>query len=146
MRQVVANSIDTFYATKRLIARQFAEKEVQADPVLIAYEIVNAANGDAWISIRGTKMAPPQVSAEILRKIEEAAEDYLGEPVTEAVITVPVYFNDARREASSLSCWTLARACARPAKFSPPSRSISSCPDAIAWPLTTATRCTQSEP
>ncbi|MBC7499211.1 MAG: molecular chaperone DnaK [Herminiimonas sp.] len=99
-RQAVTNSKNTLYATKRLIGRKFAEKEVQKDLALMAYEIVNAANGDAWISIRGKQMAPPQISAEILRKMKKTAEDYLGEPVTEAVITVPAYFNDAQRQAT----------------------------------------------
>ena len=99
-RQAVTNSKDTLYATKRLIGRKFAEKEVQKDLSLMAYDIVNAANGDAWISTRGKQMAPPQISAEILRKMKKTAEDYLGEQVTEAVITVPAYFNDAQRQAT----------------------------------------------
>ena len=99
-RQAVTNSKNTLYATKRLIGRKFAEKEVQKDLALMAYEIVSASNGDAWISIRGKQMAPPQISAEILRKMKKTAEDYLGEPVTEAVITVPAYFNDAQRQAT----------------------------------------------
>ena len=99
-RQAVTNSKNTLYATKRLIGRKFAEKEVQKDLALMAYEIVKASNGDAWISIRGKQMAPPQISAEILRKMKKTAEDYLGELVTEAVITVPAYFNDAQRQAT----------------------------------------------
>lgn len=99
-RQAVTNSKNTLYATKRLIGRKFSESEVQKDLKLMPYEIVNASNGDAWISVRGKQMAPPQISAEILRKMKKTAEDYLGEPVTDAVITVPAYFNDAQRQAT----------------------------------------------
>jgi len=99
-RQSVTNPRNTVYASKRLIGRKFAEKEVQKDIDLMPYKITAADNGDAWIEVRGKKMAPPQISAEILRKMKKTAEDYLGEEVTEAVITVPAYFNDAQRQAT----------------------------------------------
>ena len=99
-RQAVTNPRNTVYAVKRLIGRKFAEKEVQKDIDLMPYTISAADNGDAWVEIRGTKLAPQQVSAEILRKMKKTAEDYLGEEVTEAVITVPAYFNDAQRQAT----------------------------------------------
>lgn len=99
-RQAVTNPTNTVYAVKRLIGRKFAEKEVQKDIDLMPYKIAKADNGDAWVEIRGEKLAPPQVSAEILRKMKKTAEDYLGEAVTEAVITVPAYFNDAQRQAT----------------------------------------------
>nr|WP_256365117.1 molecular chaperone DnaK [Caldimonas brevitalea] len=99
-RQAVTNPRNTLYAVKRLIGRKFTEKEVQKDIDLMPYEIVAADNGDAWVGVRGKKMAPPQVSAEVLRKMKKTAEDYLGEPVTEAVITVPAYFNDSQRQAT----------------------------------------------
>ena len=99
-RQAVTNPTNTLYAVKRLIGRKFAEKEVQKDIDLMPYKIAKADNGDAWVEIRGNKLAPPQVSAEILRKMKKTAEDYLGEEVTEAVITVPAYFNDAQRQAT----------------------------------------------
>ena len=99
-RQAVTNPRNTLYAVKRLIGRKFAEKEVQKDIDLMPYKIAKADNGDAWVEIRGNKLAPPQVSAEILRKMKKTAEDYLGEEVTEAVITVPAYFNDAQRQAT----------------------------------------------
>src|SRR6187399_1793709 len=99
-RQAVTNPRHTFYAVKRLIGRKFTEKEVQKDIDLMPYKIVAADNGDAWIDERGKKLAPPQISAEVLRKMKKTAEDYLGEPVTEAVITVPAYFNDSQRQAT----------------------------------------------
>jgi molecular chaperone DnaK len=99
-RQAVTNPRNTLYAVKRLIGRKFTEKEVQKDIDLMPYSIVAADNGDAWVEVRGKKLAPPQVSAEVLRKMKKTAEDYLGETVTEAVITVPAYFNDAQRQAT----------------------------------------------
>jgi len=99
-RQAVTNARSTLYAVKRLIGRRFDEKEVQKDIGLMPYKIVKADNGDAWVEVRGRKIAPPQVSAEVLRKMKKTAEDYLGEPVTDAVITVPAYFNDSQRQAT----------------------------------------------
>ena len=99
-RQAVTNPRNTLYAVKRLIGRKFAEKEVQKDINLMPYTIAAADNGDAWVEVRGKKIAPPQISAEVLRKMKKTAEDYLGEEVTEAVITVPAYFNDSQRQAT----------------------------------------------
>ncbi len=99
-RQAVTNPRNTLFAVKRLIGRKFGEKEVQKDIDLMPYKIVKHDNGDAWVEVRGKKIAPSQVSAEVLRKMKKTAEDYLGEEVTEAVITVPAYFNDSQRQAT----------------------------------------------
>ena len=99
-RQAVTNPHNTVFAVKRLIGRKFKDDVVQKDISMVPYKIVAADNGDAWVEAKGEKMAPPQVSAEILRKMKKTAEEYLGEPVTEAVITVPAYFNDSQRQAT----------------------------------------------
>ena len=99
-RQAITNPKNTLYAVKRLIGRKFEEKEVQKDIHLMPYQIIKADNGDAWIAVRDKKLAPPQISAEVLRKMKKIAEDYLGETVSEAVITVPAYFNDSQRQAT----------------------------------------------
>jgi len=99
-RQAVTNPENTVYAVKRLIGRKFTEDEVKKDIDLMPYTIAKADNGDAWVEIKGEKMAPPQISAEILRKMKKTAEDYLGEEIKEAVVTVPAYFNDSQRQAT----------------------------------------------
>jgi len=99
-RQAVTNPANTLFAVKRLIGRKFTDAEVQKDINMVAYKIVKADNGDAWVEANGKKMAPPEVSARVLMKMKKTAEDYLGEPVTEAVITVPAYFNDSQRQAT----------------------------------------------
>ncbi|MBS9443854.1 molecular chaperone DnaK [Photorhabdus heterorhabditis] len=99
-RQAVTNPQNTLFAIKRLIGRRFQDDEAQRDVAIMPYKIIAADNGDAWLEVKDQKMAPPQVSAEVLKKMKKTAEDYLGEPVTEAVITVPAYFNDAQRQAT----------------------------------------------
>ena len=99
-RQAVTNPQNTLYAVKRLVGRKFDDEIVQRDIKMVAYKIVRAKNGDAWVEVNGKQMAPPEVSARVLQKMKKTAEDYLGEEVTEAVITVPAYFNDAQRQAT----------------------------------------------
>jgi len=99
-RQAVTNPENTLFAVKRLIGRQFEDDVVQRDIKMVPYKIVKAENGDAWVEVKGQKMAPPQISAQVLGKMKKTAEDYLGESVTEAVITVPAYFNDSQRQAT----------------------------------------------
>jgi molecular chaperone DnaK len=99
-RQAVTNPQNTLFAVKRLIGRKFDDPVVQKDIKMVSYQIVKADNGDAWVEVRGKKMAPPEISARVLMKMKKTAEDYLGEPVTEAVITVPAYFNDSQRQAT----------------------------------------------
>ncbi|MGH8726752.1 MAG: molecular chaperone DnaK [Burkholderiales bacterium] len=99
-RQAITNPKNTLFAVKRLIGRRFNEKETQKDISLMPYKIVKADNGDAWVEVRGRKIAPPEISAQVLAKMKKTAEDYLGEPVSEAVITVPAYFNDSQRQAT----------------------------------------------
>ncbi|BFM49768.1 molecular chaperone DnaK [Marinomonas sp. THO17] len=99
-RQAVTNPTNTLFAVKRLIGRRFEDDVVQKDISMVPYKIISAENGDAWVEIKGDKKAPPQISAEVLKKMKKTAEDYLGEAVTEAVITVPAYFNDSQRQAT----------------------------------------------
>ena len=106
-RQSVTNPHNTLYAVKRLIGRRFDEDVVQKDIKMVPYKIVKADNGDAWVEVKGEKMAPPQISAEVLKKMKKTAEDYLGEPVTEAVVTVPAYFNDSQRQATKMPAVSL---------------------------------------
>ena len=97
-RQAVTNAKNTIYAAKRLIGHKFEDKEVQRDIETMPFEIIKSSNGDAWVKAQGKELSPPQISAEVLRKMKEAAEAYLGEKVTEAVVTVPAYFNDSQRK------------------------------------------------
>ena len=99
-RQAVTNPQNTLFAVKRLIGRKYADEVVQRDRDMVPYKLVAADNGDAWVEANGEKMAPPEISARVLMKMKKTAEDYLGEDVTEAVITVPAYFNDSQRQAT----------------------------------------------
>ena len=99
-RQAVTNPHNTVFAVKRLIGRKFKDDVVQKDIKMVPYKIAAAGNGDAWIDVSGEQLAPPQISAEILKKMKKTAEEYLGEDVSEAVITVPAYFNDSQRQAT----------------------------------------------
>jgi molecular chaperone DnaK len=99
-RQAVTNPTNTLFAVKRLIGRRYSDEVVSRDKDMVPYQIVEAENGDAWVEAHGKKMAPPEVSARVLMKMKKTAEDYLGEEVTEAVITVPAYFNDSQRQAT----------------------------------------------
>ena len=99
-RQAVTNPDNTLFAVKRLIGRKFSDDVVQRDAKMVPYKIIKADNGDAWVEALGKKMAPPEVSAKVLQKMKKTAEDYLGEAVTEAVVTVPAYFNDSQRQAT----------------------------------------------
>src|SRR6476469_518125 len=99
-RQAVTNPQNTLFAIKRLIGRKFTDEVVQRDIKMVPYKIVKADNGDAWVDAHGKKMAPPEISARVLMKMKKTAEDFLGEPVTEAVVTVPAYFNDSQRQAT----------------------------------------------
>ncbi|MCR4304154.1 MAG: Hsp70 family protein, partial [Gallionella sp.] len=99
-RQAITNPANTLHAVKRLIGRKYEENVVQRDIKMVPYKIVKAKNGDAWIEARGKQMAPPEISARVLQKMKKTAEDYLGEEVKEAVITVPAYFNDSQRQAT----------------------------------------------
>src|ERR1700746_81820 len=99
-RQAVTNPQNTLFAIKRLIGRKFEDEVVQRDIKMVPYKIAKADNGDAWVDVQGKKMAPPEISARVLMKMKKTAEDYLGEPVKEAVITVPAYFNDSQRQAT----------------------------------------------
>ncbi|MBV1874026.1 MAG: Hsp70 family protein, partial [Gammaproteobacteria bacterium] len=99
-RQAVTNPVNTLFAIKRLIGRKFKDDVVQKDIKMVPYTIAAADNGDAWVNVKNERLAPPQISAQILKKMKKTAEDYLGEDVTEAVITVPAYFNDSQRQAT----------------------------------------------
>ncbi|MEY2854700.1 MAG: molecular chaperone DnaK, partial [Pseudomonadota bacterium] len=99
-RQAVTNPKNTLFAVKRLIGRKFKDDVVQKDVGMVPYTITGADNGDAWVEVQGKNLSPPEISARVLAKMKKTAEDYLGEPVTEAVITVPAYFNDSQRQAT----------------------------------------------